>query len=133
MNNTDPIADMLTRIRNAIAVNKTEVKVPHSNIKETVAKLLVENKYIDSVKVEDSDTGVGKQMRLVINGIAENSRISSLSRMSTPGRRMYVKAKEIPRVKQGRGIVVISTSHGIMTGEAARTKKLGGELLCEVY
>ena len=133
MNNTDPIADMLTRIRNAIAVNKTEVKVPHSNIKETVAKLLVENKYIDSVKVEDSDTGVGKQMRLVINGIAENSRISSLSRMSTPGRRMYVKAKEIPRIKQGRGIVVISTSHGIMTGEAARTKKLGGELLCEVY
>lgn len=131
MNNTDPIADMLTRIRNAIAVNKTEVSLPHSNIKETVAKLLVENKYLDSVHVEKAE--VGKTLRLVINGMSENSRISSLSRMSTPGRRMYVKAKEIPRIKQGRGIVVISTSHGIMTGEAARTKKLGGELLCEVY
>lgn len=131
MNNTDPIADMLTRIRNAIAVNKTEVTVPHSKIKETVAKLLVENKYLDSVKVEKAD--VGQTMHIVINGIAENSRISTLSRMSTPGRRMYVKAKEIPRVKQGRGIVLVSTSHGIMTGETARSKKLGGELLCEVY
>lgn len=131
MNNTDPIADMLTRIRNAIAVNKTEVSLPHSKIKETVAKLLVENKYLDGVKVEKAV--VGQTLHLTINGIAENSRINSLSRLSTPGRRMYVKAKEIPRVKQGRGIVIVSTSHGIMTGEAARKKQLGGELLCEVY
>ncbi len=131
MNHTDPIADMLTRIRNAIAVNKTEVVLPHSKIKETVAKLLVENKYLDAVHVEKAT--VGKQMRLTINGLAENARISSVSRLSTPGRRMYVKAKEIPRVKQGRGIVIISTSHGIMTGDTAREKQLGGELLCEVY
>jgi small subunit ribosomal protein S8 len=131
MNNTDPIADMLTRIRNAIAVNKTEVSLPHSKIKETVAKLLVENKYLDGVKVEKAE--VGQTLHLTINGIAENARINSLSRLSTPGRRMYVKAKEIPRVKQGRGIVIVSTSHGIMTGEVARKKQLGGELLCEVY
>lgn len=131
MNHTDPIADMLTRIRNAIAVNKTEVVLPHSKIKETVAKLLVENKYLDAVHVEKAT--VGKQLRLTINAMAENARINSLSRLSTPGRRMYVKAKEIPRVKQGRGIVIISTSHGIMTGDSARQKQLGGELLCEIY
>ena len=131
MTTTDPIADMLTRIRNAIAVNKTEVVVPHSKIKETVAKLLVENKYLDAVHVEKAT--VGKQLRVTINGMTDSARISSLSRLSTPGRRMYVKAKEIPRVKQGRGIVIVSTSHGIMTGDSARQKQLGGELLCEVY
>ena len=131
MTTTDPIADMLTRIRNAIAVTKTDVVVTHSKIKETVAKLLVENKYLDAVHVEKAT--VGKQLRVTINGMTDSARISSLSRLSTPGRRMYVKAKEIPRVKQGRGIVIVSTSHGIMTGDSARQKQLGGELLCEVY
>lgn len=131
MNTTDPIADMLTRIRNAIAVHKTEVTLPHSNIKEMVARLLADNRYLNSVHVDKTDNG--PVLRLEICGATENARITSLSRLSKPGRRLYVKAKEIPRVKHGRGIVLVSTSRGIMTGDNAKQQKLGGELICEIY
>ena len=128
---TDPIADMLTRIRNAIAVNKTEVVLPHSRIKESVAKLLVENNFIDGVRVEGDKTT--KDLIVTINQDSTNARITDIAKLSRPGRRTYVNAKEIPTVKQGRGIVIISTSKGVMSGEQAKTEHVGGELICQVY
>jgi len=128
---TDPIADMLTRIRNAILVNKTEVSMPHSNIKEAVAKLLKDNNFIDGVKVAKAD--VGKTLTITINSISSNARITEISRLSKPGRRQYVNANEIPVVKRGRGIIIISTSKGVMTGQEAKKTGVGGELICKVY
>lgn len=129
---TDPIADMLTRIRNAINVQKSEVFLPHSDIKESVAKILKENNFIDEVGVEGDKPGF-KLLKITINGEYSNARISSIKRLSTPGRRLYSSADEIPTVKRGRGIVVISTPKGIMSGNDARKKRIGGELICEVY
>lgn len=128
---TDPIADMLTRIRNAIAVRKTEVSLPHSRIKESVARLLQESNFIDGVSV--SDAPVGKTLTVKINGEDSNARITEIVRVSKPGRRYYVNAKEIPVVKRGRGVVIVSTSKGLMTGDRAKTEKVGGELICKVY
>ena len=128
---TDPIADMLTRIRNAIAVHKTEVNVPHSNIKESVARLLQECNFIDDVAV--SDAVVGKMLNLRLNGDSNNARITEIVRLSKPGRRYYVNAKEIPVVKRGRGVVIVSTSKGLMTGDRAKSENVGGELICKVY
>ncbi len=129
---TDPIADMLTRIRNAVAVRKTEVSLPHSTIKESVATILKESNFVDSVSVEGDKPGF-KQLRIVINNEGTNARITEIARLSTPGRRLYVGATKIPVVKRGRGIVVVSTSKGIMTGADAKAKSLGGELICKVY
>lgn len=128
---TDPIADMLTRIRNAINVRKNEVSLPHSNIKEAVAKLLQESNFIDGVSVKDA--AIGKVMTVKINDEDSNARITEIVRMSKPGRRHYVNAKEIPVVKRGRGVVIISTSRGIMLGDKAKAEKVGGELICKVY
>ena len=128
---TDPIADMLTRIRNAILVRKQEVSLPHSNIKESVAKLLKDSNFIDGVSV--SDAPVGKLLNITINDADSNARITEIVRLSKPGRRYYVNAKEIPVVKRGRGVVIISTSKGLMTGDQARADKIGGELICKVY
>jgi len=128
---TDPIADMLTRIRNAIAVRKYEVSLPHSNVKEAVAKLLAESNFVDAVSVEKANVGKTLTIRIAADGT--NARITEIARLSKPGRRHYVKSAEIPRVKQGRGIVIVSTSKGMMTGEQAKAAKLGGELICKVY
>jgi small subunit ribosomal protein S8 len=128
---TDPIADMLTRIRNAIAVRKSEVSLPHSNIKESVARLLQQSNFIDGVDVKDAP--VGKTLIVKINNEDSNARITEIVRMSKPGRRHYVNAKEIPTVKRGRGVVIISTSRGLMTGDRAKAEKVGGELICKVY
>jgi small subunit ribosomal protein S8 len=128
---TDPIADMLSRIRNAIAVNKTEVSMPHSKVKEAVAQLLAQSKFLDAVKVEDAT--VGKTLIVTINRPGTNARITEISRVSTPGRREYVAAKEIPVVKRGRGLVIVSTSRGMMLGDDARKQGVGGELICKVY
>jgi small subunit ribosomal protein S8 len=130
MANTDPIADMLTRIRNAAAVRKVNVSLPHSKMKETLAHVLKQANFIDDVKVEKE--GAMTTLLLVLNSVDSNSRISTIDRMSTPGRRMYVNATEIPKVRQGKGIVIVSTSHGVMTGEQAKAKNLGGELICKV-
>jgi len=128
---TDPIADMLTRIRNAIAVNAGSVSLPHSKIKETVARILSDNKFIESVDVTEE---AGRKILVItINGQNEPARISHIKRLSRPGRRTYVKTTAVPTVRRGRGLVVVSTSAGIMTGEQAKAKKLGGELICEVY
>ena len=128
---TDPIADMLSRIRNALAVNKGEINLPHSNTKEAVARLLKSSKYIDDVKV--SEATVGKSLTLVLHGENSNSRITEIVRLSKPGRRLYTSADKMPSVKQGRGIVIVSTSKGLMTGYDARKQRIGGELICKVY
>lgn len=128
---TDPIADMLSRIRNAIAVRKTEIVLPHSKVKESVARLLKDNRFLSEVKV--ADAAVGKTLHIVINGEDENARITEIVRMSTPGRRMYSGSDKIPTVKRGRGIVIVSTSKGLMTGDEAKKQGIGGELICKVY
>src|SRR5580704_6561469 len=115
---TDPISDMLTRIRNAIAVRKVEVSLPHSNVKESVARLLKDSNFIDDVSVQDAR--IGKTLTVTLNGEHAPARITEIVRMSKPGRRHYVNAREIPIVKRGRGLVIISTSKGLMTGERAK-------------
>lgn len=132
MTSSDPIADMLTRIRNAIAVRKQSVTLPHSNLKESVAKILKASNFIDGVAVQTASTGF-KELVLTINEEGSNARITEIQRLSTPGRRMYSSASEIPVVKRGRGIVIISTSKGMMIGKDAKAKQLGGELICKVY
>lgn len=127
MVSTDPIADMLTRVRNAVLVNKDSVTLPHSNVKEAVAKILAAHKFIGSVEVAQGISG--KQLVLGVNG----AQVTEIKRLSKPGRRMYTTADAIPTVKGGRGVVVISTSKGIMTGNDAKKQRLGGELICQVY
>lgn len=131
MQTTDPIADLLTRIRNAKMVGKTEVRVPASKIKEVIAKQLKKSGYLAEVKREAGkprDTIV-----ITINKPGENSTINEITRLSKPGRRVYVKSDEIPKVKSGRGIVLVSTSKGVITGREAVKQGLGGELLLKVY
>lgn len=128
---TDPIADMLARIRNALMVRKNVVSLPHSRNKEAIARILVENNYIDAVRVADATVGKTLTLELFAEGSAV--RISEINRKSTPGRRMYAAARAIPTVKRGRGMVIISTSKGIMTGAKAKEQHIGGELICEVY
>lgn len=128
---TDPIADMLARIRNAIAVNKVEITLPHSKAKESIAKILKSNHYITGVSVVN--LSVGKAMTLQLRNEDSNSQITEITRLSRPGRRMYVSVDKIPQVKQGRGIVIVSTPKGIITGGEARKQRVGGELICKVY
>lgn len=131
MVSTDPIADMLTRIRNAIAVRKNEVVLPHSQVKEAVASLLKDSGFVREVKVTDAT--IGKTLKVVINDEGENARITEIVRMSKPGRRMYTGSDKIPVIKRGRGVVIISTSKGMMTGAQAKKQGVGGELICKVY
>jgi len=131
MVSTDPIADMLTRIRNAIAVRKSGVVMPHSKVKQSVAELLKESGFVKDVKVTDLE--LGKNLTIVISAENENARITEVVRLSRPGRRAYVGSAEIPTVKRGRGIVIVSTSKGMMTGDQARKQGVGGELICKIY
>lgn len=128
---TDPIADMLTRIRNAINVRKHTVRLPHSKVKQSVAELLKASNFVDDVAVEGE--GIAKELVITINGEHSNARITEIARMSKPGRRYYVSSADIPVVKRGRGVVIVSTSKGMMTGDQAKQAKIGGELICKVY
>ncbi len=128
---TDPIADMLSRLRNAMLVRKSEVTMPHSRVKEAIARLLQQNGFLNEVRV--SDAPIGKTLAITINNELENARITEIVRLSKPGRRYYVKAAEIPIVRRGRGVVIVSTSRGIMTGQEAKNQGVGGELICRVY
>lgn len=131
LQSTDQIADLITRIRNAILVGKNEISVPTSKLKVAVAEVLQKANYIDSLKVEESKPrGI---LHVVINKPTENTRITEITKVSKPGRRVYVGADDIPRVKSGRGIVLISTSKGVMTGQEAKKQRLGGEILIKVY
>ncbi len=131
MQTTDPIADLLTRIRNAKMVGKTEIRVPSSKMKKVVAEQLKKAGYLTDVKVEAAKPR--DILVVTINKPGENSTINEITRLSKPGRRMYVKSAEIPKVKSGRGLVLISTSKGVITGQEATKQKLGGELLLKVY
>ncbi|MGO3701840.1 MAG: 30S ribosomal protein S8 [Candidatus Saccharimonadales bacterium] len=131
MQTTDPIADLLTRIRNAKMVGKTEIRVPSSKMKKVVAEQLKKAGYLTDVKVEAAKPR--DILVVTINKPGENSTINEITRLSKPGRRMYVKSAEIPKVKSGRGLVLVSTSKGVITGQEATKQKLGGELLLKVY
>lgn len=126
---TDPIADMLTRIRNALAVSKNEISLPHSKFKESLAKVLLDNGYIYSFDVVDNPK---KSLVIIIKPEGSIPKIKSLKKISKPGRRIYVNASKIPQVKQGKGIIIISTSRGVITGNEAKKLNIGGELICEV-
>ena len=131
MQTTDPIADLLTRIRNAKMVGKTEIRVPSSKLKKVVAEQLQKNGYLTKVAVEEAKPR--DILVVTINDPSENSTIHEITRVSKPGRRVYVAAADIPKVKSGRGLVLVSTSKGVMTGQEAVKSKLGGEVLLKVY
>lgn len=128
--NTDPISDMLTRIRNASMVRKAEARVPHSKLKLAIAKILVDAGYIASF--EKISAGHG-EIRIVLKYDKGASAISNIKRISKPGHRTYKGYGELPRVLSDRGIAIVSTSQGVMTNKEARKRKLGGEVLCEVF
>ena len=128
---TDPVADLITRIRNAIAVGNTVVRVSTSKLKFAIAEKLQKTNYIEKVELEKAEPR--SILRVVINKEGENARINEISKVSTPGRRIYAGVSEIPKVKSGRGTVLVSTSKGIMTGQEAVKNKLGGEILVKVW
>lgn len=126
---TDPIADMLTRIRNAQLVNKREVSIPYSNLKFEIAKLLKTRKFVSAVEKKDQDKG----FPLLLITLKKDG-IKGIDRVSRPGRRVYLKAQELPtQFKYGRGTVVVSTSKGIIDANTAKKEKLGGEIICQVW
>jgi small subunit ribosomal protein S8 len=129
---TDPIADMLTRIRNAIAANHPRVDIPGSKLKLEVARILKEEGYINNFATKDE--GIKYSIRIFLRYDAKGvSSITHLSRVSRPGRRVYVGSGEIPKVLGGYGVNIVSTSKGLMSGRRARQEKVGGEILAEVY
>jgi len=128
---TDPIADMLTRIRNAIMASRSLVIMPHSKMKEAIAKILQDNGFIASYKVETN--GIFKSLVITVRPEDDAPAITALQRVSKPGRRVYTSAGDIPLVLGGRGMVIVSTSGGVMSGREARAKGLGGELICKVW
>ena len=131
LQSTDPIADLLTRIRNAVLVGKNEIRVPSSKLKVVIAKELQKAKYLSDVKVESAKPR--DILVITINKPGENANITEITRLSKPGRRVYVGSADIPRVKSGRGLILISTSKGVIPGHVAQKQKLGGELLLKVY
>jgi small subunit ribosomal protein S8 len=131
MTMTDPVADYLTRLRNAIQAKHKRVDVPASGLKREITKLLVEQKYITGyTEMKDSPQGT---LRIQLKYQDSRPVISGLKRISTPGLRKYVGSGELPRVLGGLGIAIISTSRGLMTDRQAREAKLGGEVLCEIW
>ena len=129
---TDPIADMLTRIRNASMARHDRIEMPHSKLKEHVASVMKSEGYLDDVRVSEADDA--KLLTLVLRyGRDRHSAIDGLKRVSTPGRRVYVRHDRIDRVCSGMGISILSTSRGVMTDRDARRQRVGGELLCEIW
>lgn len=128
---TDPISDMLTRIRNASMVRKPEVRIPYSKLKLAIAKILAEEGYVSSV--EKTGTGPLAELRVVLKYEADEPTIRSVKRVSKPGQRSYAGYSELPLVLSDHGIAIVSTSQGVMTNKEARKRKLGGEVLCEVF
>lgn len=130
---TDTIADYLTRVRNAIKANHRIVEIPASNLKKEITKILLEKGYILSYKFDDSTTQGTIKIALKYHPISKQSAIKKLQRISSPGLRQYAGSAELPRVLNGLGIAILSTSKGVMTDKEARTQKVGGEVLCYVY
>ncbi|MDD3759475.1 MAG: 30S ribosomal protein S8 [Acidithiobacillus sp.] len=130
MSITDPIADMLTRIRNAQAVGKNSVQIPASKLKRAIARVLLDEGYI--AEVADDTLAGHPSLRITLKYYAGEGVISEIRRISRPGVRIYRGAQELPRVRDGYGIAIVSTSRGIMTDRAARAEGIGGEVLCVV-
>ena len=130
---TDPIADYLTRLRNAIKASHRIVEIPASNIKKEITKVLHDKGYIQNYKFEENGPQGSIKIALKFNPTTKQNAIVSLKRVSTPGLRKYVKHTKLPRVINGLGIAIVSTSKGVMTDKEARTEGLGGEVLCYVY
>ena len=128
----DPIADMLTRIRNALIARHDTVTLPASNMKKAIAKILLEEGYIKSV--DYIDDGVQGQIKIVLKYVEnKQSVINGLKRISTPGLRVYARTDELPKVLGGLGIAIVSTSKGLMTDKVARKENIGGEVLCYIW
>ena len=131
---TDPIADYLTRLRNAIKANHRVVEVPASNLKKEITKVLFDKGYILNYKFEDTPNHQGNiKIALKYNPETRESAISRLERISTPGLRQYVNAQSMPRVMNGLGVAILSTSKGVITDKEASNMNVGGEVLCYVY
>jgi small subunit ribosomal protein S8 len=131
--NTDPIADYLTRIRNAVKANHRVVEIPASNLKKEITKILFEQGYILSYKFDDSTVQGTIKIALKYNKETKEPVIKKIQRISKPGLRKYASADEMPRILNGLGIAIVSTSHGVLTGKQAHRDNVGGELLCYVY
>ena len=130
---SDPIADFLTRIRNAVRANHRVVEIPASNLKKDITKILFEQGYILSYKFDDSSVQGTIKIALKYNKDTKESVIKKLQRISTPGLRKYSGSNDLPRILNGLGIAIVSTSHGVMTGKQAKRDNVGGEVLCYVY
>jgi small subunit ribosomal protein S8 len=131
MNISDPIADMLVRLRNANQVGLEEIVLPHSRIKSDVARVLKREGYIQDFKLQKD--GKKSNIQVVLKGKGEARALTGLKRISTPGSRRFVKSTEIPRVLGGMGICILSTSSGVMSGQEAKKKNVGGEVLCHIW
>ena len=131
---TDPIADYLTRLRNAIKAKHRVVELPASNLKKEMTKVLFEKGFIQNFKFEDTENNQGKiKIALKYNPVTRQSAIVKLTRISKPGLRKYVDTNNLPRVLNGLGIAILSTSKGVITDKEARELNVGGEVLCHVY
>ncbi|MFD2246190.1 30S ribosomal protein S8 [Pontibacter ruber] len=131
--NSDPIADYLTRVRNAIKANHRIVEIPSSNIKKEITKVLYEKGYIQSYKFDDSSVQGTIKIALKYNPSTKQSAIVKLERVSKPGLRKYAGQDNLPRVLNGLGVAILSTSKGVMTEKEAKSLNVGGEVLCYVY
>jgi len=130
---TDPISDYLTRLRNAILANHRVVEIPASNLKKEITKILFDQGYILSYKFDDSSNQGAIKIALKYNKETKEPVIKKLERISKPGLRKYSGSTELPRILNGLGIAIVSTSHGVMTDKQARKENVGGEVLCYVY
>lgn len=130
---TDPIADYLTRVRNAISAGHRVVEIPASNLKKEMTKILFDQGYVLSYQFNDSSVQGSIKIALKYDKDTKESVIRKIQRISTPGLRKYVSAKEMPRVLNGLGIAIVSTSKGVMTNKKARQENVGGEVICYVY
>lgn len=134
MTMTDPIADMLTRLRNANLAFHTHVVMPSSKVKEALARILEREGYIEGFEVSDATTGPGRTLRITMRYTPDRKRtISGVKRVSRPGLRVYTKCDQVKPVLGGMGIAILSTNQGLMTDREAREKHVGGEILCHVW
>lgn len=134
MTMTDPIADMLTRIRNANTAMHDKVRMPSSKLKESIAAILLKEGYIEAFNVEDDSSRPGRALVITLKYSPERKRtISGIRRVSKPGLRVYAKHGRLPRVLGGLGVAILSTSQGLMTDRDAHRKRMGGEVLCYVW
>lgn len=128
---TDPVADMIIRIKNALLARHTEVEIPHSKLKESIGRILEKQGYVGEMEIKQD----GPQPTMLIKLKYKNKApvITDVRRLSKPGRRVYATAKKIPKTLGGYGITIVSTSHGVFTDQEARQQNVGGELLCQIW